>query len=128
MSKERNICNVKGCINEGRYCRIHLNYSVPVKTVIPVKSDKQKDLDKKFAKAKREYLKEHPFCETKGKIEGCTKVSIDVHHMAGKATEELLLDKSLFLGVCRHCHTVIEKNPAFARQNGFSVSRLTKRA
>jgi hypothetical protein len=126
MSKERNICKVKGCINEGRYCRIHLNYFVLAKTEIAVKSDKQKDLDKKFAKAKREYLKEHPFCEAN--IEGCTKVSIDVHHKAGKATEELLLDKNYFLSCCRHCHTVIESNPAWAKQNDFSVSRLSKRA
>lgn len=104
---------------------MHLSFTVPVKTEISIKSDKQKDLDKKFSKAKREYLKEHPFCEAK--IDGCTKVSIDVHHKAGKASEELLLDKSKFLSVCRHCHVVIEKNPAFAKQNGFSISRLSKK-
>jgi MinD superfamily P-loop ATPase len=120
------LCTVKGCRNEGRYCRLHLSFSVPTVAVINKKSDNQKDLNKKFAKAKREYLKEHPICEAM--IEGCTKVSIDVHHKAGKASEELLLDKSLFLGVCRHCHTIIEKNPAFAKQQGFSVSRLSKRA
>jgi hypothetical protein len=130
MKGSKNICTVKGCPSEGRYCRLHLTYTIPVKTEINKKSDNQKDLDKKFAKAKREYLKEHPFCEAK--IDGCTKVSIDVHHKAGKASEELLLDKSLFLGCCRHCHTIIESNPAFAKQNGFSVSRhsktITKRA
>lgn len=126
MKGSKNICTVKGCLNEGRYCRLHLNYSVPVKTVVAKVSEKQEDLNKKFAKAKKEYLREHPFCEAN--IDGCTKVSIDVHHKAGKASEVLLLDKSLFLGVCRHCHSIIEANPSWAKQQGFSVSRLTKRA
>lgn len=124
--QNRNICTVKGCINEGKYCRLHIGFTVPTQSEISKKSEKQKELDKKFAKAKKEYLREHSFCEAR--IEGCTTISIDVHHKAGKVTEELLLDKSLFLGVCRHCHTIIEKNPAFAKQQGFSVSRLNKRA
>lgn len=121
MSKERNICTVKGCPNEGRYCRLHLSFSMPKKQEIQKVSEKQRDLNKRFAKAKREYLKEHPFCQAG--INGCTKIAIDVHHMAGKASEELLLDKTLFLAVCRPCHTAIEANPAWAKQNGFSVSR-----
>lgn len=122
---EKNICKVEGCANYGKYCRLHLSFSIPSKREINKVSDNQKDLNKKFAKAKREYIKEHPFCEAK--IEGCTKVSIDVHHKAGKASEELLLDKSLFLSCCRNCHTLIESNPAWAKQNGFSVSRHTKK-
>jgi hypothetical protein len=126
MIKNRNICTVDGCRNKDSYCRLHMSYVIPVENEMNKVSDNQKDLNKKFAKAKREYLKEHPFCEAK--IEGCTKVAIEVHHKKGKASEELLLDKKYFLSTCRHCHKIIEKNPAFAKQNGFSESRLKKTA
>lgn len=125
VSMEKNICKVEGCINYGKYCRLHLSFSIPAPKQINKVSETQKDLNQKFAKAKREYLKEHPFCEAK--IEGCTKVAIDVHHMKGKASEELLLDKNFFLATCRNCHTAIEANPAWAKQNGFSLSRHSKK-
>jgi hypothetical protein len=124
MSKERNICSVKGCINEGRYCRIHIGYSVPVKADISKKSDKQKELDKKYNKVRKAFIALNNVCQAN--LEGCTKVAADVHHKAGRATEELYLNPKLFLPVCRNCHTIIEKNPAFSKQQGFSVSRHSK--
>lgn len=123
----KDLCNNPACSNYGRYNRYchHAAVIVPEKTVIAKKSENQKELDKKFAKAKRKYLQEHLFCEAQ--IEGeCQKVSIDVHHKKGKATEELLLDPKFFLACCRKCHDIIEANPKWAKQMGFSLSRLAK--
>jgi hypothetical protein len=127
MSKSRNICTVKGCRNEGAYCRLHLSFSVPTTPEINKVSDKKKQLDKEYKKVRKQYLSAHPLCEAK--IEGvCSKVAVEIHHRAGKATEEDYLNSDLFLAVCRPCHNVIEKNTAFSKQQGFSVSRLSKRA
>jgi hypothetical protein len=121
MSKSRNICTVKGCRNEGAYCRLHLSFSVPTTPEINKVSDKKKQLDKEYKKVRKQYLSAHPLCEAK--IEGvCTKVAVEIHHGAGKATEEDYLNSDLFLAELK------EKKPAYSKQQGFSVSRLSKRA
>lgn len=124
---KKDLCENKACSNYGRYSRYchHIGFTVPEKKEIPKKSENQKDLDKKFAKEKSKYLKAHPFCEAK--IEGeCQKVSMDVHHKKGKVGEEDYLNPAFFLACCRKCHTIIEANPRFAKDMGFSVSRLQK--
>lgn len=122
MSKRRNICTVKSCINHGRYCRIHLGYTVPEVKGIDKVSEKKKKLDQQYSKVRKQYLTAQPFCEAKIP-DVCTKVATDIHHQIGKASEEDYLNPDYFLSVCRGCHTVIETNPAFAKQQGFSLSR-----
>lgn len=119
--KNRSICPEPSCRNHGSYCRLHLNYTVPVKSEISKKSEKQKEADKEYKKGRAKYLKAHPFCEAK--LEGCGKISMEIHHKAGRIGENLT-DPKNFLATCRNCHLIIEKSPAFARQNGFSESRL----
>jgi hypothetical protein len=127
MSKSRNICTDPKCANYQRYCRIHIGFTVPSTPEINKVSDKKKQLDKEYKKVRKQYLSAHPLCEAK--IEGvCSKVAVEIHHRAGKATEEDYLNSDLFLAVCRKCHSTLEVNPAFARQKGFSISRLSKRA
>jgi hypothetical protein len=124
VAKSKNICTVEGCPNKGRYCRLHISFSVPEKKVISKVSDNHKEVLKKYKTERARYLKEHPLCEAN--IDGCTKVSVEIHHKAGKASDELYLDSSLYLSCCRHCHDILETNPAYAKQQGFSVSRLSK--
>jgi hypothetical protein len=123
MSKNRNICSDPKCRNYQKYCRSHITFSVPEKKEIGKVSEKRKDLDKVYAKVRKQYLTVHPFCEAK--IEGCGKVAIEIHHKKGKVGENYT-DAKTFLAVCRQCHNSIEKNPAWARQQGFSISRLKK--
>lgn len=123
----RSLCQISSCPDHGKYCRRpgHTGFVVPEKKTIAKKSETQKELDKRFAKEKSKYLKAHPFCEAK--IEGeCQKVSMDVHHKKGKVGEDDYLNPAYFLACCRKCHTIIEANPRFAKDMGFSVSRLTK--
>lgn len=127
MKGSKNICTDKTCRNYQRYCRSHINFSIPEKKEIEKVSEKRKELDKQYKKVRKQYLTAHPFCEAK--IEGvCTKVSTDIHHMKGKATEQEYLDSNLFLAVCRQCHDVITKNSRWAIDNGLSVSRHKKTA
>jgi hypothetical protein len=121
--KNRNICSIPSCRNYQSYCRLHQGYTVPVKSEIPKKSDKQKEADKEYKKVRAKYLKAHPFCEAK--LEGCGKVSVEIHHKRGRIGEDLI-NPDFFLACCQKCHMVIEANPAWAKQNGFSVSRHAK--
>lgn len=108
------------------YCPVHQDYKVPVKKEVNKVSEKKKDLDKQYKKIRAKYLREHPMCEAK--IEGCGKVAVEIHHKRGKVGEEDYLNPEFFLATCSHCHKIIEVNPAWAKQQGFSLSRLSKRA
>jgi hypothetical protein len=56
----------------------------------------------------------------------------DVHHSKGRtgfADDKeipLLLDVRYWIAVCSEAHKYIEMNPVFAKENGYSESRLTK--
>jgi hypothetical protein len=112
------------CPFKNGYCRNHLGYSVPKAKEINKVSDKKKELDKEYTKVRKAFLADHPFCMAK--LQGCKGKASQVHHMKGKVGSEDYLNKKFFLAVCLVCHEIIERNPAFARQNGFSVSRLNK--
>jgi hypothetical protein len=118
------LCKIPGCRNEGRYCRLHLNYSVPVEKKINKVSDNHKETLKEYKKVRKEFLSDHPQCMAK--LQGCKGKANQVHHMAGKSSPELYVNKKYFLSVCGNCHEILEKNPAFAKANGFSLSRLSK--
>lgn len=84
---------------------------------------------KRRAKQERQYNKrvkvwkeENPFCQVGGL--DCTELTDDCHHMKGKI-ELLLLDERYWLPVCRNCHTYLERNPTWAKDNNFSLSRLS---
>lgn len=67
------------------------------------------------------FLKENPVCPITG------EPTTDIHHKAGRIGK-LLLDKTLWLAVSRRGHIIIEENPDWAKEMGYSVSRLNKRA
>lgn len=54
----------------------------------------------------------------------------DLHHAKGRVgvNEDglpMLLDVRYFVALCREAHRFIEENPKFAKENGYSESRLT---
>ena len=87
-------------------------------------SDKRQKLLVAYKTLQEVYKKTHKMCEAK--LPGCTLVGQDVHHMAGKASDELYIDTTQWLFVCRHCHRIIEENPVMAKELGLSKSRLNK--
>lgn len=75
-----------------------------------------------YGKLKKVHIKANPYCEAK--IEGCTGLAVDIHHRKGHG--EYFLDSTTFMSVCRNCHREIELRPAWAKEKGFSQSRLSK--
>lgn len=72
-----------------------------------------------YSKLKKAFLKANPKCTVYPELD-----AIEPHHMAGKATIELLLNTDYWLPVSRQGHTEIEMNPEWAKSKGFSLSRL----
>lgn len=70
----------------------------------------------KYSELRDDYLDQHKVCECCG-----VKPSIEIHHKAGRDGNNLFQH---FLAVCRTCHNFIENNPTWAKENGFSISRL----
>lgn len=81
-------------------------------------SKKRAKQNREYEKVREEYLYVHPFCEVCGWGE-----NLQIHHKKGR-TGELLTDKKYFLAVCHTCHQKIELFPEWAKENGFSLSRL----
>lgn len=93
----------------------------PVKAPKPIAktSDKMAQALKVYAVQRRDFLKANPICEVFK-----DRPSIEVHHMKGRATIELLLDTNYWLAVSREGHQKIELNPDWAKEMGYSLSRL----
>ena len=93
-----------------------------IKKAKPIKniSDKQLKRLAKYRPIRDAYLKANPICEC------CiASESTDIHHKAGRIGD-LLWDNRHFLAVCRNCHTRIETSPDWAKEKGYSVTRLDK--
>lgn len=90
----------------------------------PIKSNKR--INKKspsFLKRHNKYmLLRNLFLEEFKICQACnSSESTEVHHKAGRDGDNLFKD---FLAVCRSCHDKIENNPIWAKEQGYSISRL----
>lgn len=111
------MCNHPTCA--GGVCR---RVKQPKKvTRIKKVSDKRRKQNTVYSQKRNAYLKAYPTCQV-GTL-SCTIKATEVHHKRGREGE-LLTDERYFLAVCRHCHTVIEENPTWAKHKGFSENRL----
>lgn len=112
-------CNVPGCYNFGKYCRREGH----TKEIVKPYAKPQKEADNKkavmnlYRKKARLFISKHPKCAV------CSGKSECVHHKAGRIGDNLMNEKT-WLPVCLSCHTIIEQNPDYAKQKGYSVSRL----
>ena len=87
----------------------------PIKKV----SNKRKVDNKEYLKVRKVFLESSIYCQVKG----CKELATEVHHKKGRIGK-LLTDISYFLGVCRECHSKIELEPLWAKENGYSLNRL----
>lgn len=117
-------CIYKSCNNpvwsKGR-CKWHpLEKPAPQKRskLSPV-GDKRLEELKEYRRRRRAFLQANPVC----KVDGCSNKATDVHHMAGRVGR-FFLATAYWLAACRWCHRKIEENPAWAKENGYSASRL----
>ena len=64
-------------------------------------------------------------------VHGKPCLPVEIHHVAGRVgcydekEIPLLIDTRFFLAVCREAHQQIENNPQWAKDQGYSESRLT---
>ena len=126
------LCKFNGCLNRSilDYCKREHDHLNPKKEKlkkarVPVNkvSDKERVRQQQYRKARIAFLKQIPYCEVRA--EGCTHQATEVHHKAGRIGENLL-DVSTWLSTCHNCHEKIEQQPKWAKENGFSISRLNK--
>lgn len=110
------------CATHGRLARKLAEQSLkPPKTKKPIakNSDKMAQALKEYAKLRKEFLKANPVCEVFK-----DRPAVDIHHMKGRATIELLLDDNYWKAVSREAHQWIELHPEEAKEKGYSLSRL----
>ena len=84
-------------------------------------SDKRRKQESEYGKKRIAYLTAHQVCEVRHA--GCMYEATDIHHKAGRVGD-LLTDERYFLAVCRKCHNHVEEHPAWAKEKGYSLSRL----
>lgn len=87
---------------------------------IPKVSQRKKKEEAEYLKLKKQMMKESDKCEAK--LAGCTRVAVDLHHVAGRGKDKTV-NRANLLRVCRSCHIFITDNPLTAIDLGLSKSR-----
>jgi len=103
-----------------KYCKECWYTIEKPKSISPVSKKRQGEMDK-YSTLREAFLVAKPKCEAK--LVGCTGISTDVHHKAGRVGENYL-KIGTWLAVCRSCHRWIEDNPEAAKELNLSQSRL----
>ncbi|QQU04200.1 hypothetical protein [Myroides odoratus] len=94
-----------------------MKYAKP-KGIKPI-SDKRKTEIQQYTILRKEFLS-----DPKNQICPITKQpTTDVHHKKGRVGS-LFLDTRYWLAVSREGHRIIEENPEWAKENGYSLNRL----
>ncbi len=88
---------------------------------IKKRSDKRAKQDGIYNRRVKIWKIENPYC--KARLAGCTGLTADCHHMAGKIGK-LLTDENNWLPVCRNCHNWITENSKEAIEKGLSKKRI----
>lgn len=70
-----------------------------------------------YSELRLDFLRTHLWCE----VGDCKRSSKWVHHKRGRG--KWLLDVEYWLAVCFWCHRRIHDNPAWAREQGYLLSR-----
>lgn len=88
---------------------------------IPKVSEKRKIENLKYVAQRIVFLgkKENQICPITG------KPTTDIHHQKGRVGS-LFLDKTYWVALSREGHKQVEENPEWAKENGYSLDRLSK--
>lgn len=112
-----------GCAFENAYKNIDkpLNKNVRdyKKTKIAPRSKKRIAQEKIYIQLRKAFLNkpENKICPI------TNETTTEIHHMKGRIGD-LLIDTKYWLAVSREGHVLIEQNPEWAKENGYSLSRL----
>jgi hypothetical protein len=115
------LCTVKGCINQGRYCRLHPSGSLKEPKKIAPRSEKlAKVMKKEYVPQVKEMVEANTPCKVKSPV--CTGKAQGFHHLKGREGK-LLTDKRHKIPSCNPCNRFVEVNDAWARANGLKLSK-----
>ncbi len=91
------------------------------KYVIPKVSEKRKIENLKYSVLRTEFLgkKENQICPI------TRQPTTDIHHKKGRVGS-LFLDTRYWIALSREGHKFVEENPDWAKENGYSLDRLSK--
>ncbi len=81
-------------------------------------SNKQAAALRIYSKLRKQYLREHPYCEV-ALASGIKLKATDIHHKAGRGPN--LNNVDTWMAVCRDCHREIHENPSWARSKGYLI-------
>lgn len=118
------LCSVKGCPFEGRYCRNHAisgTFKEP-KQIEKLSKDRKKIQKEKYIPLVKEVLAKNPKCKVKSPV--CSGIAQGLHHIAGRIGDKLT-DKKNVVPCCNRCNSYLEKNDAYARANGWKISKFS---
>ena len=107
------ICHIK--------CQIRIDNSKKVKIPYQIKkvSEKRKLEDIEYKRLRLEFLS-----KPENKICPIMKTeTTDVHHKKGRIGK-LYLDTTFWIALSREGHRMVEENPEWAKENGYSFDRL----
>lgn len=96
----------------------HERKEKPKPGYIKRRSAKRTKQEKTYLQLNRIFLKDKQ-CQCKG----CENRASEVHHKRGRIGK-LLLDIRFWLACCTDCHKEIEAKPEWAKEKGYSLSRL----
>lgn len=90
------------------------------KYVIPKVSEKRKIENLKYAAQRIVFLgkPENRVCPISG------RPTTDIHHKRGRVGS-LFLDERYWVALSREGHKYVEEHPAWAKENGYSLNRLS---
>lgn len=119
-------CNSPGCENNqfgGGFCLWHQRLRTDKKQVVkkagkPIKkfSDKRKLVNLVYDREAMAFRLKNPFCRINSP--DCIGKTQGVHHVKGKASTELLLDKNFWKAACNPCNLYVETHSQWAKDNG----------
>jgi hypothetical protein len=118
---EKHLCKVKGCLNEGRYCRLHPSGSLKEPKPIAPRSKKLSEVMKKeYVPQVKEMVEKNTPCKVKSPV--CTGKATGFHHLVGRLGKELTGKRKV--PCCDPCNSFLESNDAYARANGWKLSKF----
>lgn len=127
---KQRVCKLSGVVwkqyNSLQKCNCEECQKIPKKVAvkkaytIPQVSDKRKIENAKYTVLRIEFLgkKENQICPITG------WPTTDIHHKKGRVGD-LFLDTKYWIALSREGHQFVEDNPEWAKENGFSLDRLS---
>ena len=108
--------------NENKNIESKSNNKTEIKRTKRIKpiSDKRKEENKIYSKLRIDFLSQPQ--NKKCPITG--KPTTDIHHMKGRIGK-LLNDTTYWIALSREGHRYVEDNPKWAKENGYTLHRLT---